>query len=123
MREIRIMLGVILISIIGGLTGCAATSKVNVQIENASESKQFAYICKARPIAVSVFDILRSQVEITDGTVSKVYLASNELRKICDNPPKDIVDALVTATKLYSSIVESQAGVATATADALKRGN
>lgn len=119
----RCIVGVFLVSIIAGLTGCTTAGKVNVQIENASESKQFAYMCRARPIAVSVFDILRSQVEITDSTVANVYRASNEMRKICNDPPKDIVGALILVTKLYTSIVESQTGVATATAEALEQGN
>jgi len=107
----------ILLSIV--LAGCQSIDKSNVVIKNASESKQLDIICKARPIAVAVFDVMRSQAEISDNTVAHVYQASSGIKTICENRPKNLTQALLTATKLYSDILNSQSGVATAVAAAL----
>lgn len=100
------------------LGGCTLSSinTANVAIKNASESAQFKKICRLRPIAVAGFDLIRSQVEISDAIVAKVYGWSAELKGLCDNPPTDIIAALRTGTGIYNNILNSQAGVATAVA-------
>lgn len=103
------------------LTGCTTVEKIDVNIKDASESKQLDIICKARPIAVTVFDVMRAQVEIDDSVTSKVYQASGAIQTICNNKPKNIGEALVTATKLYNEILNSQSGVASAVAEALAK--
>jgi len=110
---------ILLLSALLLLASCTTVSKVNVQVEKASSSKQLAYVCKARPIAVSIFDVMRSQVEIPDTTVAHVYQLSAGIKTICDNPPKNVAEALLTATRLYNEILSSQSGVALATATAL----
>lgn len=96
--------------------GCTTITKTNVAIKNASESAQLDKVCKLRPIAVAGFDLLRSQVEISDSVVSKVYATSAGIKTICDNRPTDIGGALATATKLYGELLASQASVSTAVA-------
>lgn len=100
------------------LAGCTLSKidTANVAIKNASESAQFKKVCRLRPIAVAGFDLLRSQVEISDAIVAKVYGWSSELKSLCDNPPTSIVTALVKGTEIYNNILNSQAGVATAVA-------
>lgn len=100
------------------LGGCTLTavSTANVAIKNASESAQFKKVCRLRPIAVAGFDLLRSQVEISDAIVAKVYAYSAELKGLCDSPPTDIIAALKRGTEIYNNILSNQAGVATAVA-------
>lgn len=101
---------------LGGCTTINAVTAGNVAIKNASESAQFKKVCRLRPIAVAGFDLLRSQVEISDAIVAKVYGFSAELKGLCDNPPTNMIAALKQGTEIYNRILDYQAGVATATA-------
>lgn len=105
------------------LSGCTTISTVNVGIKNASESAQLDKVCKLRPIAVAAFDLLRSQVEISDAIVSKVYLASAAIKTVCTDRPEDIGQALVTVTRLYGDILASQTTVSLAVANKLETAN
>ncbi len=112
---------IIVLFVLALLVGCTGIGKVNVTIENASKSQQFAKICKARPIAIALFDVMRSQVEISDTIVAKVYQASATIKTTCDSKPTNIGEALVLVTQLYNDILASQSSVATATAAALAK--
>lgn len=91
----------------------------NVAIKNSSESAQLRKLCKLRPAAVAGFDLLRSQMEISDAVVSAVYTASDKVRAYCANPPSNLGDALKLVTQEYNKILDYQGAVATVAADKL----
>lgn len=109
------------------ISGCT-TSKVisglntaNVAIKNSSESAQLRKVCKLRPIAVAGFDLLRSQMDISDQIVAYVYEASDKIRAYCANPPTNIGEALKIVTSEYNKILDYQSATATVAATKLSQ--
>lgn len=102
------------------LSACNTIANTNVVIKNASESSQMDKVCRLRPIAVAGFDLLRSQVEISDAVVSKVYATSAAIKTICTDRPENIGEALVTVTKLYGDLLAAQTNVSTVVAEKLE---
>lgn len=114
-------LSVALVSL-GMLSGCTTVGNViaiNDAVSKVSDSKELDTICKISPVAYSGFQLVRSQVE-TNETIIAVALRVDQafgiLKQICVDRPANIVEALATATKAYTDILNSQEAVVEAKA-------
>lgn len=108
---VLMIVGVALIA----LSACGTVNAVttaNVAVKNASESKQFAKLCKARPTIYAMYVLVGSQIVIPAAIAKGIETANVELRDLCLNPPGDAIAALKQATGLYNRILESNQAVA-----------
>lgn len=94
------------------LSGCTTIVKVNEGLATVSESKQLDKLCQLRPLAMQAYNLLKVQVSIKPVIEEKVIAANKVLRTICTNRPSNIIEALVTATEAYRSILDTTESLA-----------
>lgn len=94
------------------LSGCIGTlTKANVVVENVTESEQFAKLCKARPIVMSLYTLVKRDVQIPANIDEKVRTANASIESICVNKPTNIVAALFEIQRQLDIITDATGSV------------
>lgn len=100
-----------LLAAVFALSGCQTVSTTNTALAGVTQSEQFEKVCRVIPLAKTAFNIITTQVDVSDSVRRKVNTAYLSAVAVCNDRPENIGEALVTVAGLYRTILDSSEAV------------